>query len=155
MEEKALTTKEKKYIEKEVATLLDKLSISATSSLEEKDGVLVVTLETEESGIVIGYHGEGLEALQLIISLLVAKKLDRFVRISLEVGDYRKNREEYLRQLAVKMKEKAIQQQTEQEISSLKAWERRVIHLFLQDDPHVSSESMGEGRERVLVIKPK
>lgn len=151
----ALTKEETQTIDAVISQFLTKLGIDGEFTLEEVDGGLLVLLNTNDSGIVIGYHGEILEAMQLILSLIVAKKLDHFVRITVEVGDYRKNREEYLKQLAAKMKDRAVEEQREQVISQLKPWERRVVHLFLQDDPDVLSESQGEGRERVLVIKPR
>lgn len=154
-EAQGITQEEKQTIEAIVSEFLTQLSIDGDFTLEESDGSLLLLLNTADSGIVIGYHGEILEAMQLILSLMVARKLDRFVRITVEVGDYRKNREEYLKQLAEKMKERALDEQREQVISQLKPWERRVVHLFLQEDPDVISESQGEGRERVLVIRPR
>lgn len=151
----APTKDEKKVVEAVVGEFIEKLGIEGDFTLEESDGTLLVLLNTNDSGIVIGYHGEILEAMQLVLSLMVARKLDRFIRITVEVGDYRKNREEYLKQLAEKMKERALSEQREQVISQLKPWERRVIHLFFQDDQDVLSESEGEGRDRILVIKPR
>lgn len=150
-----ITKEDQKLVEEVVSDFLDKLSVQGDFTLEETEGSLLVLLNTEDSGIVIGYHGEILEAMQLVLSLMVAKRLGRFVRITVEVGDYRKNREEYLKQLAQKMKDRAVTEQREQVISQLKPWERRVVHLFLQDDPEVVSESEGQGRERVLVIRPR
>jgi spoIIIJ-associated protein len=115
----------------------------------------IKTLETEDTGIIIGYHGETLEALQLVLSLLIAKERGEFKRVSLEVGDYKKNRSEWLERLAVDAKERALSENKEVYLSELKSWERRVIHLLLQDDKEVVSESTGEGKDRVLVIKPK
>jgi len=91
----------------------------------------------------------------LVLSLLVAKQQGKFKRISLEVGDYKKNRSEWLERLALDAKERALSQNKEVFLSDLKSWERRVIHLLLQDDKEVISESTGEGKDRVLVIKPK
>lgn len=105
--------------------------------------------------MVIGYHGETLESLQLIIALILAKERGEFKRVSLEIGDYKKNRSEWLERLALDAKERALAENREVYLSDLKSWERRVIHLLLQDDKEVISESSGEGRDRVLVIKPK
>jgi spoIIIJ-associated protein len=105
--------------------------------------------------MIIGYHGEILESLQLILSLMIAKKLGKFIRVSIEVDGYKKNRIAYLEKLAQQTKEKTLAEGREQVLTSLKSWERRVIHLFLQNDEEVTSESSGEGRERVLVVKPK
>ena len=148
---KKMDEKIKKYIEEFFTTL----GISANVSASETDEEYNLVLDTEDSGMIIGYHGETLESLQLVLSLALAKKTGVFKRVSIEVGDYKKNREEWLRKLASDSKEKAISQQREVVLSDLKAWERRVIHLMLSDDKEVVSESSGEGRDRVLVVRPK
>jgi spoIIIJ-associated protein len=150
-----LTTKETKIIEEIVEKIFSLLEIDGTFTIEENGETVDVMMETKDTGIVIGYHGEILESLQLILSLAVAKKIGRFVRISIEVDDYKKNRMEYLHSLAEQVKEKTIAENKEQVLLSLKSWERRVIHLYLQEDDQVTSESSGEGKERVLLIKPK
>ncbi len=155
MEPINLTDAERKDIEKLIEKLFVLLEIEGTFTLEEHEDILDLMMETKDSGMVIGYHGEVLESLQLILSLTIAKKLGRFVRVSIEVDDYKKNRTEYLHNLAIQIKDKALAENKEQVLSSLKSWERRIVHLFLQSDEQVTSESQGEGKERVLVIKPR
>jgi spoIIIJ-associated protein len=155
MAENKLTAKELKEAEKATEQLLSLLEISGTFSLSQNEDILEVSMETQDSGIVIGYHGEGLESLQLILSLIIAKKLGKFIRVSIEIDDYKKNRTEYLEKLASQMREKALTENREQVVESLKSWERRIVHLILQDDEEVTSESAGSGRDRVLIIKPK
>ena len=155
MDKIELTAKERKEVEQLVEKLFRTLEIEGTFTLEEQDDILDVMMETQDTGIVIGYHGEVLESLQLILSLAIAKKIGRFVRVSIEVDGYKKNRTEYLHNLAMQVKEKALSENKEQVLSSLKSWERRIIHLYLQSDEQVTSESSGEGKERVLVIKPR
>jgi spoIIIJ-associated protein len=155
MDKIELTAKERKEIEALVEKFFVLLEIEGTFTLEEHDDILDVMMETKDTGMVIGYHGEVLESLQLILSLAVAKKLGRFVRVSIEVDGYKKNRTEYLHNLAEQIKEKALSENKEQVLSALKSWERRIVHLYLQSDDQVISESTGEGKERVLVIKPK
>ncbi len=147
--------KQEKVIHKTIDALLKHLGISGDFSYEIQDDVIQVVLETEDSGMVIGYHGEVLEALQLILSLAISKKLGNFIRVSVEVGDYKKNRTEWLQNLAQQAKDRALAEQGEVALTNLKSWERRVIHLILQEDKEVVSESAGEGRDRKLVIKPR
>lgn len=154
MEAQAITTQDIKTIEEVVEKLFKELEIDGSFTVVENGEIVDVMMETKDTGIVIGYHGEILESLQLVISLAVAKKLGRFVRISIEVDSYKKNRIEYLESLAVQVKEKALSENKEQVLMNLKSWERRVIHVFLQNDEQVTSESSGEGKERVLLIKP-
>lgn len=141
--------------EKTIKKFFDLLGLDADFKVSEEDGIISLTLETQDSGIVIGYHGETLEALQLILSLILAKESGEFKRVSIEVGDYKKNREEWLEKIALDAKEKALAEKKEVFLPDLKSWERRVVHLLLQDDKEVVSESTGEGKERVLVVKPK
>lgn len=155
MQESKITKKDLKNIEESIEKLFSLLEIKGTFEISHNEEVIDLVMDTEDSGMVIGYHGEGLESLQLIISIMIAKKIGHYVRVSIEVDSYKKNRTEYLERLAQQMKEKAIEENREQVIESLKSWERRIVHLLLQDDDKVVSESAGEGRDRVLIIKPK
>jgi len=150
-----ITAEEQKKIEELVAKLLSILEVEGSFVLEQDGELLNIILETKDTGMVIGYHGEGLEALQTMLGVMVSKQLGRFIRISVEVDGYKKNRTEYLEKLAQQAKERAITENKEQVLMSLKAWERRIVHMILQNDDQVATESEGSGRDRVLVIKPK
>ena len=86
---------------------------------------------------------------------MVTKKLGEFKRVNVEVGDYKKNRSDYLKTLATDSKERVLSERKEIYLPNLKPWERREVHMHLADDPEVISESVGEGKERTLVIKPR
>lgn len=122
---------------------------------ENSEKNVEIVLNTKDTGVVIGYHGDTLEGLQLVLSLCVARNLGRFVRISIDVGDYKKNRTEWLKTLALETKERVLADKKEIAIPELKSWERRIVHLLLEKDEEVVSESQGEGRDRVLVVRPK
>ncbi len=144
-----------KIAEKTIKKFFDLLDLDTKFEITEDEEAISLSLDTEDSGIVIGYHGETLEALQLVLSLILAKESGSFKRVSIEVGEYKKNREEWLEKIALDAKERALSERREVYLSDLKSWERRVIHLLLQDDKEVVSESSGEGKERVLVVKPR
>lgn len=151
-----MATNEQQIIKETTDSLLSQLGVEGNVEVTLGDeDIAEVILETPESGMIIGYHGEVLESMQLILSLMASRKIGRFVRISLEVGDYKKNRSEYLERLAMQTKERVLEEGRPHTLSSLKSWERRVVHLLLQNDEEVVSESMGEGRDRVLVVKPR
>lgn len=147
--------KEKKIIDNRVSELFELLGIDATFEVVENEEGIDIVVDTKDSGLVIGYHGDTLESLQLIASLCISKRLGRFTRLSIEVGDYKKRRIEWLKNLALTTKEKVISQNQEIALPELKSWERRIIHLFLKNDEEVTSESQGEGRDRVLVVTAK
>ena len=147
--------KQAKIIQDTTEELLKLLEVEGDFEFSITDEAIDLNLTTEDSGIVIGYHGDTLESLQLILSLCLAKRLGEFKRVSIEVGEYKKKREEWLRNLAAETRDRVVSENKEVYLSDLKSWERRVVHLILQDDQEVVSESVGEGKDRVLVVKPK
>ncbi len=147
--------KEQKQIEKVIEKVLKALEIDGDFTFSGSVDVVEVNLETQDSGMVIGYHGEILEALQLILSLVVSKKIGRFVRVSIEVGDYKKNRTDWLESLANETKQRVLTEKSQVSLPNLRSWERRIVHVYFQDDPDVVSESVGVGRDRTLVVKPR
>lgn len=146
---------EQQIIQEVTERLLSDLEVAGEANVVVNDDTADVVLETEDSGLIIGYHGEVLEAMQLLISLISSRKIGRFVRVSVEVGDYKKNRTEYLERLAQQTKDRVLDEGRAHTLSSLKSWERRIVHMVLQNDDEVISESMGEGKDRVLVVKPR
>lgn len=146
----------KKTAKEEAELLLKDLEIEGKVEVEEEeDGIRIVIDAGENNAFLIGRHGDTLSSLQHILTLIVTKKAGEFVRLIVEIGDYRKQREEYLRNLAEKLKQEVVSNSIERTIRDLKSWERRIVHVFLTNDPDVVTESRGEGRERILVIKKK
>lgn len=135
--------------------LLQRLEVMAEVSVTEQDDIFFVQIETEEAGILIGYHGRNLESLQLLLGQIAFKKLGEWKRINLSVGDYREKREKQLQELALSTASRVEQTQTPTVLSQLTPAERRIVHMVLQDHPTVISESEGEGRSRQLVVKPR
>jgi spoIIIJ-associated protein len=151
-----------KIIQENTEELLKNLKIEGEVRVEEKEGVFQVQIETADPGILIGYHGETLASLQLILSLMFYKqsfssnkKLGSWSRIVVNVGDWRQRREEALRQMALGAAEKVVATGEAITLPSLSSFERRIIHLALADHPSVETISEGEGAERKLIIKPR
>lgn len=136
--------------------LLGKLEIvgSVTVTTDETDAFRV-NIATEETGLLIGHHGKTLESLQVILGIIVSKQLGRWVKAYVNVGDYREKREEALMHMAQRAAERALVSGRPVELSRLSPAERRIIHLTLSGDDRIATESLGEGDERVLLVKPK
>lgn len=147
--------KTKGNTEKKIKELFKLLAIEDPFNVKESEELIEVIINSEDPGMIIGHHGDTLDSLQLILSLVIAKESGEYKRVSLEVGDYKKNRSDYLRNLADQTKQRAITEGREIFLPSLKPWERREVHMFLAEDSDVVTESVGEGRERTLVVKPK
>lgn len=136
--------------------LLKRLGIKGQVTVDvDETGAYRVHIETEETGLLIGFHGKTLESFQIILGLLVSKELATWVKVYVNVGDYREKREEALMLMAQHAAERALSTNRPIELQRLSASERRVIHLTLAGDERVETESVGEGLSRILLVKPK
>jgi spoIIIJ-associated protein len=135
---------------------LSRLNIVGTITVDmDESGAYRVNIQTEETGLLIGFHGRTLESFQMILGMIVAKIVGSWQRVYVNVGDYREKREEALMYMAQRAAERALATGRPVELSHLSSSERRVIHVTLSGDDRVTTESSGEGSERKLVITPK
>lgn len=116
---------------------------------------LLVDVNGDDLGILIGRRGEALTALQYITRLIVAKELKRPVAVVIDIEGYRARREQQLRQLARKIATQASDQDRTMELEPMPPNERRIIHVELRDNPSVTTESVGEGSNRKVTVIPK
>jgi len=124
--------------------------------LSQKAGEAVrLNIDCADPGILIGNRGETISSLQLILSLMVYKKLGRWQRVIVNISDYLEKRAESLEKMALETAQRVKFSKEGLMMPFLNSAERRVIHMALADNPDVVTESIGEGRERRLVIKPK
>lgn len=146
-------------IQKLVENTLALLDLSADQfqvEVEGEDSIKVnIQLPEEQTGIYIGHHGEGLTSLQLLLSLMVSQRTGQWYRISVNINDYQERREDSLRHLADTAVEKALALKQEVVLGNLSSYERRIVHLHLEENPEVYTESRGEPPLRQLLIIPK
>ena len=123
---------------------------------ENEEGVYEVNLETpEETGLLIGFRGENINAIQTVLGIMVKGVTGEWVRIVVNVGDYRQKQEQKLFVLADQSADRAIETKEPQPIYNLTAGQRRIIHMYLSKRGDVLTESQGEEPERFLVVKPE
>ena len=122
---------------------------------DNPDQILVtLTLTPDDSGILIGYHGEKIDALQLLFSLIYNQGESNFKPVRLDINGYRDRRAQSLVELADKAAIQALESGREIILPPLSPNERRLVHLHLSDREDVSTYSEGEGRNRRLIIRP-
>jgi spoIIIJ-associated protein len=116
---------------------------------------VMLDVQGNDLGALIGRKGETLAALQYIARLILSKSLNESVNLIVDVEGYRQRREQQLRRMAQRMAEQALQRQRTLSLEPMPASERRIIHLELRDHPGVRTESVGEGDRRKVTIIPK
>ena len=116
----------------------------------------VVTVEGENASALIGHHGETLDAIQYLANLCLARKSDsdhkEYVKVIVDIENYREKREQTLRALARKMSEKALRQGRSVHLDPMNPYERRIIHSEVQKIEGVSTHSVGYDETRKIVI---
>ncbi|MDO8503734.1 MAG: KH domain-containing protein [bacterium] len=146
-----------KIIEEIAAETLSLLGVSGKTVVaqDKENETLTVQIETDAAGILIGRHGETIDALQTFLNQAVFNKCGDWHRVIVNIGDYRERREESLQSLAEATAAKVKETGLEQPIFDLKPNERRIVHTILSEDPALTTESEGEGRDRHIVVKLK
>ncbi|KKU55393.1 hypothetical protein A3H89_03890 [Candidatus Amesbacteria bacterium RIFCSPLOWO2_02_FULL_48_11] len=114
-----------------------------------------VLLKTDNPGLIIGYHGENLSALQLLLAQHLHNQVGEWLNLSLNVNDYRQRREASLHALADSAVARVIASGQPHSLPPMPAAERRLVHLYLADHPDVTTASEGVGRSRSVIISPR
>ncbi len=131
------------------------LELTVTSKKGENDD-LVISVEGEGAGVLIGHHGETLDALQYLANLAANKRVKgekrEYVKVTLDVESYRAKREEALRALARRMAQKVITGKKSVMLEPMNPYERRIIHSEVQGIEGVSTNSIGSENNRRVVM---
>jgi len=126
--------------------------VSLQTSFDHEDNELDVRLTGNDMGILIGKRGQTLDSLQYLVSLVVNKHHDGYIRIKLDTENYRERREEKLTSLAENIAGKVRRTRKPVSLEPMNPYERRIIHSALQNDPYVTTYSEGEDPYRHIVV---
>ncbi|MFC1915567.1 protein jag [Chloroflexota bacterium] len=141
--------------------LLDRMGVLASvtplseSMMEEAPAHMMLNVEGEDLGILIGRRGQTLSCLQYIVRIIVGHKTKVWLPIVIDVEGYKQRRYNVLQTLAWRVAEQVKANGTPLALEPMSAFDRRIIHLTLAEHPDVATESSGEGEARRVVILPK
>ena len=165
---KATTDKEKlsAKIDKKKIKKVDELSKEMISLMgvdaslevyEDKDNnaIRVDIKSEEEQGLLIGKRGETLSSIQTLLGMMVKNEFNEWVRVIINVGDWREKERQYLENLAIQTADRAKETGKPQELYNLTPSQRRIVHLVLSEVKGIVTESSGEGNQRFLVVSSK
>lgn len=138
-----------------LSTLLEKMEIEALIHNEMVDGNTQLIIDAKDPSLLIGRHGQTLDAIQYLINCIFNKSALVKKKIIVNAEGYRERREEMLVELAYRLSSKVKQTGRDLVMNPLPPPERRIIHLTLQNDDKVRTYSRGEGPMRSIVITTK
>ncbi len=151
-----------KTIKGEVQTFFEKMGFDNSVKVEQKENerggenlLTSVAVDVDEPQILIGKGGEMLISIQYLLAKFIKKKIGREVMVDLDINDYKKRKIDFLKEVAKTIADEVSLKKTEKELEPMPAYERRIIHLTLQERKDILTESRGEGEQRRIVIKPK
>ena len=135
--------------------LLRKMGVTGTVELEEQEEHSKAVISTEQAGAVIGYRGECLSAIQYLSNIVEQKKNKTAKRLIVDVADYRERRDDSIKDMADRMARKVLKMRKAIKLKPMNAYERRIIHSYLQKFDGVTTHSVGVEPHRCLIIDIK
>ncbi len=146
----------KQVVQEETEALLKKIVSQYTLEVIEDQGAFQIIVKTEEAPTLIGRHGETVRSFQKILEVVLFQLFKEPVRILINVNDYREKQTERLNEMAREYAQKTLDSKTAGYVNDLSSYERRIIHqLITTEYPDLTSYSVGEGRDRQLVVDLK
>ena len=139
-----------------IYTILQKMNLPASvEKIEAQGDSIYISLTSEDSSFLIGKHGRSLDALQFIVNMLVNKRRSSSKRLVLDISNYRKRRNQIIEELCLKVAEKVVKTGKAQTLNTMSPYERRIVHVILENDERVFTESLGDGVYKRVRVFPK
>ncbi|NLW55978.1 MAG: protein jag [Firmicutes bacterium] len=135
--------------------ILVNMGVLAQVEMFKRPGEVILNVNGENLGKIIGRHGQTLNALQYLVNLAIRRVNEDPGRIIIDVAGYRKRREENLKRLALSAAERVKRKGRKETLNPMSPTERRIIHLTLQNNKEVMTYSEGEDPYRRVIISPK
>lgn len=146
----------KKIVENHMNKMFEFMNVKPNCEIKEtEDGAIEVAIEGKELNFLIGYQGKSLKAMQSLVSQFLFKETNDKTPISIDINGYRNKKIERLYDLTKGFIDKVRFFRREIQLPPMNAWERRQIHVFVEEYDDITSESTGEGRNRRVVLKQK
>jgi len=130
------------------------LAVDLSPEVSANTSGLRINLVGKDSAIIIGYHGETLSDLNYILGIIIRHQLDKDISVRIDSGEYLKNKDRRIVDIAHKAIEKTKASGFPERLLDLNSYERRIVHEEVSKNGLIS-ESSGDGRERVIIIKPR
>jgi spoIIIJ-associated protein len=137
-----------------VREILDLMGEKAETAISSDAESIHVDIKGDGSGILIGRHGQTLDAMEYMINRLVARRIKDAAPVTLDVASYRARRGQQLERMALAMGERAKRERKTVALEPMPPRDRRIVHLALKDDPMITTRSVGNGYMRALEIVP-
>jgi spoIIIJ-associated protein len=141
-------------IEGLVTSVVEEMGFEARIDVYDADSFIAVDVAPDNTALFIGQKGETIDALQYLVNSAIYRKRPFVKRVILDAEGYRQRRVEAIQGIAHRTARRAIRERRTVELPPMNPSERRIVHLFLRDNPKVTTFSEGRGEERRVMISP-
>ena len=141
------------FIKETVLKLVKDMGFDAQIETKVRDGILNLTLHSDNNNLLIGRDGKNMSALNIIVKQIVQNEVGSFYKFNLDVGEYKLKQQKNLERMAKRVAREVAKTKVEAKLDPMNSYERRIIHNILNDDRYVYTESVGEEPNRCVVIK--
>ena len=145
----------KKEIEEFLRKFINNVDESLEYEVKIEDSTIKINIDGNASGLLIGYRGETLNSLQVILSSIANKSTKERIQVILNIANYKEKREKILEELAEKVSKTVLKTGKNITLEPMNAYERKIIHSKLQNNARIETYSIGEGENRRIVIAKK
>ena len=135
-----------------LSKVFDAMNLVVKIDIKVMEDCVNIDLVGDDMGVLIGKRGQTLDSLQYLVSLVINKKSDKYLRVKLDTENYRERRKETLENLAKNIAFKVKRTKRPVSLEPMNPYERRVIHSALQNDRYVTTKSEGEEPYRHVVV---
>ena len=135
--------------------VIDAAGVDATLEMAEHEDEISVKIVGSDVGTLIGRHGETLYAIQYLSNLILNQHRDEYIRVSLDIEDYKKNRQEKLESIARRAADRVMKYKRPVSLDPMPSFERKIVHSALQEYEQLDTTSSGEEPRRYVVIRYK
>ncbi len=142
------------FVEEKLKEIFEFLGIHPVATVQETPELLSVTIEGDNLNFLIGYRGEALDALQNILSQAFAKQAEEWVRIMVDINDYKEGRLQKVEDMTKNFIDRVRFSGEAVEMPPMKPFERFRVHTFVSEYSDIESESVGESYDRRVVLRP-
>jgi spoIIIJ-associated protein len=141
-------------IKDHISSILEAMDFDASVEVYDAGGFIAADVAPSDTALFIGQKGETIDALQYLVNVSAFKDREFFKRIVLDAEGYRQRRVEAIQGMAHRTARRAVRERRTVEMPPMNSSERRVVHMYLSENPNVSTESEGSGDSRRVMVSP-
>lgn len=142
------------YVKEVLNDITSSMGIETNLEMRKRDNNLMIRIFSNHNAVLIGKNGYTIQALQNVIRQIIYNAVENNdLLITLDVENYKEKRVSNIERLAKKIAKEVIATKTEAKLDSMNSYERRIVHALFADNPHITTESIGEEPNRCVVIK--